>query len=206
MVFSCMNAIVKILKTSVRLNWYDLQVSCILTGFSNKQFKIQITVHAWLKYCNTPATYQGYHTARIRRGRPLRLFFYLFTFEILPNFNLVREFWNETARVLPVITTFPKFTLWFLWYLYHYNQIQRELGGSSESHTRGWGLSLYKQLFTMIYISFVLLEPLHATSCTSQAQYYCRQSHHFMSQVRLAGATSGLRRNTDSFTHSSPFS
>jgi len=98
--------------------------------------------------CNTPATYQGCHTARIFRGRPLMLFLYLFTFEILPNFNLVREFWKKTARVPPVITTFPKFTLRFLWYLHHYNQIQRELGGSSESYTRSWGLSLYKQLFT----------------------------------------------------------
>jgi len=61
--------------------------------------------------CNTPTTYQGCYTARIPRGRPLKLFFDLFTFEILPNFNLVREFWNETARVPPVITTFPKFTL-----------------------------------------------------------------------------------------------
>ena len=32
-------------------------------------------------------------------------------FKILPNFNLVRKFWNETARVPPIIMTFPKFTL-----------------------------------------------------------------------------------------------
>jgi len=128
--------------------------------------------------CNTPATHGGCHTARIPRGRPLALFLYLFTFEILPNFNLVREFWNKTASVPPVIATFPKFTLCFLWYLYHYNQIQRELGGSSESHTRSWGLSLYKQLFTVVYIGFVLLEPLHA------------QFRHFSRKILLQAATS----------------
>jgi len=35
-----------------------------------------------------------------------KAFLLLTFFKILPNFNLVREFWNETARVPPVITTF----------------------------------------------------------------------------------------------------
>jgi len=129
----------------------------------------QNTPNEWminLTQYNTPATYKGSHTARIPWGRPLRLFFYLFSLEILPNFNLVMEFWNETARVPLVIVTFPKFTLWFLWYLYHYNQnTKRTRKFQWVTHSRLW----LKPLQTTTYKDLHKFCTTRATKCPIHA-------------------------------------